>query len=51
MNPITESNIDFAKRGIELLAPAAAKNMPFKWVLEDNLELVDSNLGLHRRQK
>ncbi len=33
MNPITQSNIDFAKRGIELLAPAAAKNMPFKWVL------------------
>ena len=33
MNPIQQSNIDFAKRGIELLAPAAAKNMPFKWML------------------
>ena len=33
MNPITQSNIDFAKRGIELLASAAAKNMPFKLML------------------
>ena len=33
MNPITQSNIDFAKRGIELLAPAAAKNMPFQLML------------------
>ena len=33
MNPIQQSNIDFAKRGIELLASAAAKNMPFKLML------------------
>lgn len=33
MNPIQQSNVDFAKRGIELLAPAAAKNMPFKLML------------------